>query len=84
MPSGQGSIDALRRLAEWMNALEGERLEFKEAKQRVIDAFEAAYLKSLLDKFGGNISRSAQAAGLTRYHLRALAKRYGIHGDPET
>jgi len=59
-------------------------VEFKEAKQRVIDAFEAAYLKSLLDKFGGNISRSAQAAGLTRYHLRALAKRYGIHGDPET
>ncbi len=51
---------------------------FKEAKQKVLDTFEAAYLKSLLDKHGGNITRSAQAAGLTRYHLRELAKRYGV------
>ena len=53
-------------------------LPFKEAKQRVLDVFEAAYLKALLDKHGGNITRSAQAAGLTRYHLRELAKRYGV------
>ena len=54
---------------------------FKEAKQRVLDTFEAAYLKALLDKHGNNITRSAQAAGLTRYHLRELAKRYGIRGS---
>ncbi|MEO0325194.1 MAG: sigma 54-interacting transcriptional regulator [Myxococcota bacterium] len=54
---------------------------FKEAKQRVLDIFEAAYLKALLDKHGNNITRSAQAAGLTRYHLRELAKRYGIRGS---
>lgn len=54
---------------------------FKEAKQKVLDSFEAAYLKSLLDKHGHNITRSAQAAGLTRYHLRELAKRYGIRGS---
>ena len=53
---------------------------FKEAKQRVLDTFESAYLKTLLDKNGGNVTRSAQAAGLTRYHLRELAKRYGIRG----
>lgn len=53
---------------------------FKDAKQRVLDAFEVAYLKALLDKHGHNITRSAQAAGLTRYHLRELAKRYGVHG----
>ena len=58
-------------------------LPFKEAKQRVTDAFEAAYLKALLDKHGGNITRSANAAGLTRYHLRELAKRYGIRGATE-
>jgi transcriptional regulator with GAF, ATPase, and Fis domain len=57
-----------------------EGLPFKEAKQRVVDTFEAAYLKALLDKHGHNITRSAQAAGLTRYHLRELAKRFGIHG----
>jgi DNA-binding NtrC family response regulator len=58
-----------------------EGLPFKEAKQRVIDTFEAAYLRALLDRHGGNVTRSAQAAGLTRYHLRELAKRYGIRGD---
>jgi transcriptional regulator with GAF, ATPase, and Fis domain len=55
-----------------------EDVPFKEAKQQVIDAFESSYLKALLDKHGGNVTRSAQAAGLTRYHLRELAKRYGI------
>jgi DNA-binding NtrC family response regulator len=58
-------------------------LPFKEAKQRVLDAFEATYLKALLDKNGGNVTRSAQAAGLTRYHLRELAKRYGIRDTGE-
>jgi DNA-binding NtrC family response regulator len=58
-----------------------EGLPFKEAKQRVLDQFEAAYLRALLDRNGGNVTRSAQAAGLTRYHLRELAKRYGIRGE---
>ncbi len=58
-------------------------LPFKEAKQRVLDAFEATYLKVLLDKNAGNITRSANAAGLTRYHLRELAKRYGIRDTGE-
>lgn len=52
---------------------------FKEAKQIVVDAFEAAYLKALLDRNDGNITRSAQEAGLTRYHLRELLKRHQIH-----
>ncbi|MFT3925035.1 MAG: sigma 54-interacting transcriptional regulator [Myxococcales bacterium] len=60
-----------------------EGLPFKEAKQRVVDDFEAAYLRALLEKHGDNITRSAHAAGLTRYHLRELAKRYGIRGDIE-
>ncbi len=56
-------------------------LPFKEAKQRVLDSFEPAYLKALLDKYNDNVTRSAEAAGLTRYHLRELAKRYRIRGD---
>ena len=58
-----------------------EGLPFKDAKQRVLDAFEPGYIKALLDKHGDNVTRSAQAAGLTRYHLRELAKRYGLRGD---
>ncbi|HKA90054.1 MAG TPA: sigma 54-interacting transcriptional regulator [Haliangiales bacterium] len=53
-------------------------LDFKEAKQRVVDAFEAAYLRALLQRHEGNITRSAQEAGLTRYHLRELLKRHNL------
>ncbi len=53
-------------------------LEFKEAKQRVIDAFELAYLRELLQRHEGNITRSAEEAGLTRYHLRELLKRHNL------
>ncbi|MBX3275601.1 MAG: sigma 54-dependent Fis family transcriptional regulator [Sandaracinaceae bacterium] len=55
-------------------------LPFKDAKQRVLDEFEAAYITKLFEKFGENVTRSAKAAGLTRYHLRELAKKYGIRG----
>ncbi len=53
-------------------------LGFKDAKQAVVDSFERAYLQALLTRNDGNITRSAQEAGLTRYHLRELLKRHGL------
>jgi DNA-binding NtrC family response regulator len=55
-------------------------LGFKGAKQSVVDAFEIAYLTALMQRNEGNITRSAQEAGLTRYHLRELLKRHGLKG----
>ncbi len=55
-------------------------LGFKGAKQSVVDAFELAYLTALMQRNDGNITRSAQEAGLTRYHLRELLKRHGLKG----
>jgi len=55
-------------------------LGFKQAKQSVVDAFEIAYLQALMVRNEGNITRSAQEAGLTRYHLRELLKRHGLKG----
>jgi DNA-binding NtrC family response regulator len=55
-------------------------LGFKGAKQTVVDAFEVAYLSALMTRNDGNITRSAQEAGLTRYHLRELLKRHGLKG----
>jgi DNA-binding NtrC family response regulator len=55
-------------------------LEFKEAKQRVVDAFELTYLRDLLARHEANITRSANEAGLTRYHLRELLKRHNLTG----
>ncbi len=65
---------------------EVSQLPFKDAKARLLEAFEPAYLRGLLARNGGNVTRSASAAGLTRYHLRELCKRYGLRGvdnDPE-
>lgn len=53
-------------------------LPFKDAKQKIVDQFEIVFLSALLEKHKGNITRSSQEAGLTRYHLRELLKRHGI------
>ncbi len=62
------------------------QLPFKDAKARVLETFEPAYLRTLLARHDGNITRAAQSAGLTRYHLRELCKRYGLRSvdnEPE-
>lgn len=53
-------------------------VSFKDAKQAILDQFEAVYLKKLIEKFQGNISQSAKSAGLTRYHLRELLKKHDL------
>ncbi|MCY0987317.1 sigma 54-interacting transcriptional regulator [Nannocystis sp. ILAH1] len=52
---------------------------FKEAKQATLDAFERRYFARLLEQHDGNLSRAAAAAGITRYYLRELLKRLGLH-----
>ncbi len=54
-------------------------VDFKDAKQQVVEAFELQYLRGLLERHEGNITRSASEAGLTRYHLRELLKRHGLN-----
>jgi DNA-binding NtrC family response regulator len=52
---------------------------FKDAKQQMVDTFERAYFRRLLEKTDGNLSRAAAEAGITRYYLRELLKRLGMH-----
>ena len=58
-------------------------MPFKEAKGAVVDAFERRYFKRLLDQTGGNLSRASAQAGITRYYLRELLKRLGMHKKRE-
>ena len=51
---------------------------FKDAKQEVVERFELAYLTALIAEHDGNISRASRAAGITRYHLRELLKKYEL------
>ncbi len=52
---------------------------FKEAKQVMVDSFERAYFARLLAKTDHNLSRASAEAGITRYYLRELLKRLGMH-----
>ncbi len=54
-------------------------LPFKEAKQALLDEFETRYFGHLLTVHDGNLSRASAAAGITRYYLRELLKRLGLH-----
>ena len=53
-------------------------VDFKDAKQEVIDLFEQAYLARLMEAHEGNISQASRDTGLTRYHLRELLKKHDL------
>jgi DNA-binding NtrC family response regulator len=54
-------------------------LPFKEAKERLIEGFERDYLKGLLERCEGNVSRASREAGIDRVYLRKLLKKHGLH-----
>ena len=51
---------------------------FKEMKTRRVAAMESSYLVELLEKNKGNVTHSADAAGMTRSAFQKLMQRYGI------
>ncbi|MBI2376853.1 MAG: sigma 54-dependent Fis family transcriptional regulator [Deltaproteobacteria bacterium] len=56
----------------------GSDQPFHAAKERVIAEFEIRYVRTLLEKHDGNVSRAAKEAGLSRNALYALMKRAGL------
>ena len=55
-----------------------ENLQYKDAKEAWLAAFEKNYLTSLLNGTSGNISRAAQNAGIDRKTIHRLIKRYNL------
>ena len=53
-------------------------MSFKDAKEKVLDAFEREYLRNLLDRHDGNLSAAAREAGIVRHHLLTLARKHGL------
>jgi DNA-binding NtrC family response regulator len=51
---------------------------FKDAKSKVVEAFERDYLVDLMKRTKGNISAAAREAGIDRNHLTKLLQKYGI------
>ncbi|NTX36828.1 MULTISPECIES: sigma 54-interacting transcriptional regulator [unclassified Myxococcus] len=53
-------------------------LPFKEAKERLIEGFERDYLRNLVERCEGNVSRAAREAGIDRVYLRKLLRKHGL------
>ena len=53
-------------------------LKFKDAKEQLLLTFEVAYLRYLLARSDGNLTRAAQEAGLDRNYVRRLVKKHGL------
>ncbi|MBQ6103383.1 MAG: hypothetical protein IJL06_06890 [Kiritimatiellae bacterium] len=51
---------------------------FKDAKGELIGEFEVAYIRDLLKRNAGNVSRSAREAGIERAYLQRLVKKFGL------
>jgi anaerobic nitric oxide reductase transcription regulator len=50
----------------------------QEARAEANDRFERAYLASCLERSGGNVSRAAAFAGVSRQTFHALLRRHRI------
>jgi DNA-binding NtrC family response regulator len=62
--------------------LEMDISDYRTAKARVIEEFNRAFLRALLARNAGNVSRAARATGKERRALGKLLKKYGIKPVP--
>lgn len=58
-----------------------EDLPYKDAKEAVLQRFNAAYIGGLLEQTGGNVTQAAKQCGLERQSLQQIMRRYDIKGD---
>ncbi len=64
--SGSGAADAL------------VQLPYHEAKAQMLETFERRYLLGLLHRYGGNVSKCAEVAGIDRSSFHRLLKKHRI------
>ena len=54
--------------------------QFHDAKAEAVSSFEKEYLRSLLEKNGGNISQAARQAGIDRKTIHRMLAKYELEG----
>ena len=55
-----------------------DELSFRQAKQRIVDAFEHRYISRLLERSEGNVRKAARDARMDRSYLMELIRRHGL------
>jgi DNA-binding NtrC family response regulator len=58
--------------------VDGDDTPYHDWKTRHVETGEREYLRALLAKTGGNVTRAAARGQLTRSYLRMLLKKYGM------
>jgi DNA-binding NtrC family response regulator len=58
----------------------GEGVSFRSAKENIVSQWERSYLKELLRRNRGVVSRAAREAHMDRNHLRDLLRRHSVEG----
>jgi DNA-binding NtrC family response regulator len=58
-------------------------LPYNEAKSRLTESFECAYVAAVLAAHDGNVSQAAASAGLPRKSLARIMRRHGINAGPD-
>ncbi|MEJ7602757.1 MAG: sigma 54-interacting transcriptional regulator [Kofleriaceae bacterium] len=56
-------------------------VSFRVAKERAVGAWEREYVRALVDRHAGNLSRAARAVRMDRNHLRELLIRHRVRVD---
>lgn len=51
---------------------------FKEVKGELVDEFEKSYIRDLLARSGGNVTRAAKEAGIERAYVQRLIRKHGL------
>jgi DNA-binding NtrC family response regulator len=57
---------------------------FRLSKERAVAEWERAYVRELVRRHDGNLSRAARAARMDRNHLRELLRRHGVTAQDDT
>lgn len=70
-PAGAPSDDVLQTAVD-------VEIPYKQAKGLMVGEFDKRYLKKLLKKFDGNVSKAARAAGLDRMTVHKMLNRRGV------
>jgi len=79
----QRTIPAIAPLPSDLDSLVPIHLPLKEARFAWTNAFESVYVRALLQKTGGNVTRAAELAGVSRRFLQRTLARLGIRSDDE-
>jgi DNA-binding NtrC family response regulator len=59
-------------------------VSFRDAKESAIGCWTRVYVRELVDRFGGNLSRAARAVSMDRNHQRDLLNKYASGAPSST